>query len=348
MRPEFVDLDVRNVYNYGMRDPGEDDGRLVAAAQNGDRQAFELLYHRYKLDAWNLAYLTLRNRQDAEDAVQETFVKAMLALRSTTNVEAVRPWLLTICRNVCLDRLRWSRRRPTVPLDDQEVADPAAVADPDRHVDFGRALQTMRPKDREAFLLVDVLGCRSHEAASILGLHASSTLRSRLTRARQHMASAVSSDSEPAAGAHAEIWGLYHHPPDSVIVASFQSAERDAQARAAFADLICRLENHARSGVLARNGVDLVEFFERLEDRIPSERRVIAVIDDRPAHAGDGAQRWLADHSRWQVRRPATHTSWLLEVQALLRAAGTEPARRSAGGLGGLDACTPFLWVHGR
>jgi RNA polymerase sigma-70 factor (ECF subfamily) len=347
MRSDFVNSALRDVHSYSMRDPWEDDGALIEAAQKGERQAFELLYHRYKLDTWNLAYLTLRNKHEAEDAVQETFVKAMLALRSATNVEAVRPWLLTICRNVCLDRLRWSRRRPTVPLDDQEVADKDGLADPDRHLDFARALHTMPPKDREAFLLVDVLGCRSHEAASILGLRASSTLRSRLTRARQHMASAVS-DAEPAAGVHAEIWGLYHHPPDSVIVASFQAAERDGQARAAFADLICRLENHARSGVPASNGLDLIQFFERLEDHIPNERRVIAVIDDRPGHAGDGAQRWLAEHSRWQVRRPATHKSWLLEVHALLGAAATEPARQRVGALAGLDLSAPFLWVHGR
>jgi RNA polymerase sigma-70 factor (ECF subfamily) len=328
-----------------MRDPWEDDGALLDAAQNGERRAVELLYHRYKLDTWNLAYLMLRNQHEAEDAVQETFVKAMLALRSATNVEALRPWLLTICRNVCLDRLRWSRRRPTVPLDDQEMADPATVADPDRHLDFVRAMQTMPAKDREAFVLVDVLGCRSHEAASILGLHASSTLRSRLSRARQHVAAAVI-DSESTDRAHAEIWGLYHHPPDSVIVASFQSAERDAQARAAFTDLICSLEDHARSGVLASNGLDLIQFFERLEDRIPSERRVVAVIDDRPPKTRDGAQHWLADHSRWQIRRPATHASWLLEVQALLGAAGTEPAGQRARALAGLDAFTPFLWVH--
>jgi hypothetical protein len=75
---------------------------------------------------------------------------------------------------------------------------------------------------------------------------------------------------------------------------------------------------------------------------------VIAVIDDRPGHAGDGAQRWLAEHSRWQVRRPATHKSWLLEVHALLGAAATEPARQRVGALAGLDLSAPFLWVHGR
>jgi hypothetical protein len=77
-----VNRTCANVYTYVMRDPGEDDNALVQAARNGDRQALALLYHRYKLDTWNLAYLTLRSFQEAEDSVQETFVKAMVALGS--------------------------------------------------------------------------------------------------------------------------------------------------------------------------------------------------------------------------------------------------------------------------
>ena len=54
----IVNRACANVYMYVMRDPGEDDCALIQAARNGDRQAFALLYHRYKLDAWNLAYLS--------------------------------------------------------------------------------------------------------------------------------------------------------------------------------------------------------------------------------------------------------------------------------------------------
>ena len=81
MRPTFVNRACTNVYKYVMRDPEEDDRDLVQAARNGDRQAFALLYHRYKLDTWNLAYLTLRSYHEAEER-QETFVKAMVAVSS--------------------------------------------------------------------------------------------------------------------------------------------------------------------------------------------------------------------------------------------------------------------------
>jgi RNA polymerase sigma factor (sigma-70 family) len=332
-----------------MRDPQEDDRDLVQAARNGDRQAFALLYHRYKLDAWNLAYLTLRSHHEAEDSVQETFVKAMVALSSGVEVAAVRPWLMAICRNVCLDRLRSARRRPAVSLDSEDVSEPvAASVDHDGYLDFHRALQALSPQDREAFLLVDVLGCRSHEAASILGLHASSTLRSWLARARTQIASGVTAEARSLGRPPPEIWGVYHHPPDSAIVAGFALVDGNGHARAARDELIARLEIQAKLGEVARKGFGLTRFFEGLERQIPNEQRVIAVIHGRPAGTGDKTQHWLADHPRWQARRPANHASWLLEVQSLLSAAGTARACGDSGPLAALNATTPFLWTQGR
>ena len=332
-----------------MRAPEEEDRALVHAARNGDRQAFALLYHRYKLDAWNLAYLTLRSYHEAEDGVQETFVKAMVALSSGVEVEAARPWLMAICRNVCLDRLRSARRRPAMSLDSEDVSEPvAAPVDHDACLDFHRALQALSPQDREAFLLVDVLGCRSHEAASILGLNASSTLRSRLARARTQVASAVTADTRSQGASPPEIWGVYHHPPDRAIVAAFALVDGNGHARAALDELIVRLETQANLTEVARKGFGLSQFFDGLERRIPNEQRVIAVIHDRPAGTGDKTQHWLADHPRWQVRRPTNHASWLLEVQSLLSAAGTERACGHSGALAALNATTPFLWTQGR
>jgi RNA polymerase sigma-70 factor (ECF subfamily) len=332
-----------------MRAPEEEDRALVQAARNGDRQAFALLYHRYKLDAWNLAYLTLRSYHEAEDSVQETFVKAMVALSSGGEVEAVRPWLMAICRNVCLDRLRSARRRPAVSLDSEDVSEPvAAPVDQDGYLDFHRTLQALSPQDREAFLLVDVLGCRSHEAASILGLNASSTLRSRLARARTQIASAVTADTRPLGASPPEIWGVYHHPPNSAIVAAFALVDGNGHARAALDELIVRLGTQANLRQVAGKAFGLSQFFDGLERRIPNEQRVIAVIHDRPAGTGDKTEHWLADHPRWQVRRPANHASWLLEVQSLLSAAGTERACGHSGALDVLNATTPFLWTQGR
>jgi RNA polymerase sigma-70 factor (ECF subfamily) len=175
--------------------PVASDTVLVARAAAGDEEAFALLYHRYEQDAWSLASFKLRDRHEAEDAVQETFLRAYRSLRAFRGGESARPWLLTICRNVCLDRLRTRVARGTVFLDDHTGPEPAAPEDdPDGRIDLRRALAAMPHDDVEAFFLVDVLGCRSHEAARIVGLRASSTLRSRLDRARRFLAEAVSDD----------------------------------------------------------------------------------------------------------------------------------------------------------
>lgn len=173
------------------------DDALVECACHGDVEAFSALYERYKADVWHTATFTLRDHHEAEDAFQETFLKAFRAL-DQWHGDALRPWLLTICRNLCMDRLRARPRDATVSLQDDDVAEPASpVEDQDRRIDFHRALEELSFDDREAFFLVDVMGCHSDEAARIVGLRAPSTLRSRVARARRHLAPAVT-DLAPA------------------------------------------------------------------------------------------------------------------------------------------------------
>ncbi len=325
-----------------MRDPGEEDGALVEAAREGDRQAFALLYHRYKPDVWNLAYLTLRDTAEAEDCLQETFVRALRSLGSGTPVEAARPWLLTICRNACLDRLRSAKRRGYVSFDAEDAPEPPLPAiDEDARVDLHRAIARLEPEDREAFVLVDVLGYRSHEAAQILGLAAPSTLRSRLSRARRLIAPALTgARADPAA----EIWGVYHQPPDNAVVACFRSGPGPgARTAAEQIDLSSELERLRESAGAVRGAVGLVDFFDRLDVRIPPMLRVLAVIDGALARTPASARHWLADHPRWQVRSAGSHAGWLLAVETLLRAAGAD---RDQAALDALDAPTPFLWTH--
>ncbi len=198
MRAAVVKTETPIVERGVMRDV-EDDA-LVEHARNGDAEAFALLYYRYKLDVWNMAYFQLRNHHEAEDSLQETFLRAYRALGQYRRSDSARPWLLTICRNVCLDRMRANRRRPVVSFDDEQVSEPAILAiDHDRRIDFHRALAQLPTDDLEAFFVVDVMGCRSDEAARILGLRASSTLRSRVARARRALAPAVSDPPELAA-----------------------------------------------------------------------------------------------------------------------------------------------------
>jgi RNA polymerase sigma-70 factor (ECF subfamily) len=299
------------------------DDALVEHARRGDAEAFALLYYRYKLDVWNLAFFKLRDHHEAEDSVQETFLRAYRALGQYRRNDTVRPWLLTICRNVCLDRMRAGHRRRALSLDDGTLAEPASrVEDHEGRMDLHRALAGLPADELEAFFLVDVIGCRSEEASRILGLQASSTLRSRVARARRQVAAAVG--EAPAQGIP-EIWGVFHAPRANAIVVSFAALPGSVEAR-----------RHLRE----RGGCDLVGFFDGLDRAIPGDRTVVAIMDDRPARGMNATGRWLAEHPRWRLRRATTHASWLSEAATLLPC---DDHRRM---LGLLRTARPFAWTH--
>lgn len=321
-----------------------DDRELAEAARNGDREAFAVLYHRFKSDVWSLAYLTMHSRHEAEDCVQETFVRALRALRKTPEIISVRAWLLTICRNVCLDRIRATRRHGVSSLDADIAEEPIAPArDEDLHIDFHRALRSLPEAERQAFVLVDVLGCRSHEAASILGLDAPSTVRSRLANARRQLAPAVT--EAEAVSAAAEIWGVYHAPSSSAIVATYRDGVAARHGAQPLEQLIRDLSHPRAGGDRAAELLPgLIAFFETLDDRIPHASPVMAAITGDARPEGNTALHWLENHPRWRVRRQPTHAAWLLEVQSLLQAAGE---RSRCPPLVALNASssTPFLWT---
>lgn len=325
---------------------GDADDRLVDAARLGNPDAFAVIYQRYKLDVWHLAWFTLRDHHDAEDVTQETFLKAQRALGQYHRDGTLRPWLLTICRNACRDRLRATQRHDVVALDEElaALAGPAGAAgdgdERDRHIDFHRALAALPEDDREAFLLVDVLGCHSDEAARIAGLRAASTLRSRLARARRALAPIVA--EPPTMQRGPELWGLYHSPRLSALVVC-EEAVRTGVPAAAQALLASLGEGAGAAGVRTRARADVVTFLEQLDRRIPGDRAVLAVVDERPA----GAAPWLAGHPRWRMQRAPTHASWVGEVDALLTRCGpcTEQQRHRLREV--LQADADFVWTGG-
>jgi RNA polymerase sigma-70 factor (ECF subfamily) len=337
MPGRIVNREGSVVRNEAGRD-GADDA-LVAAARRGDPDAFAVIYQRYKLDVWHLAWFTLRDHHDAEDATQETFLKAHRALGQYHRDGTLRAWLLTICRNACRDRIRAAQRRDVVALDEELAAlampGGAPVGDADRHIDFHRALAALPEEEREAFLLVDVLGCPSEEAAHVAGVRAASTLRSRLARARRALAPQV---AEPPAAEHGpEVWGLFHSPALSALVVS-EDPPRDGPGRHADA-LLATLAAPAGPAPAA----DLVAFLEGLERSIPGDLTVLAVVDDRPV----GAAPWLAGHPRWRMQRAPTHASWVGEVDALVARCATCSDRERTRLREVLLADADFVWTGG-
>jgi RNA polymerase sigma-70 factor (ECF subfamily) len=84
---------------------------LVSRARDGDVGAFEELVTRYQDVAFRVAWLVVRNRGDAEEAVQDAFVKAFYALPRFRPGAPFRPWILRIVTNEARNRARSARRR---------------------------------------------------------------------------------------------------------------------------------------------------------------------------------------------------------------------------------------------
>jgi RNA polymerase sigma factor (sigma-70 family) len=109
----------------------EENGQLIRKALAGDQSAFDGLMQRYRHGIYVMIYQMIKNREETEDLVQETFMKAFNALRYYDNHFAFSTWLYKIAYNNCIDAVR-KRKLRTMPLDR-----------PIRHSD-GESLQDIR------------------------------------------------------------------------------------------------------------------------------------------------------------------------------------------------------------
>jgi RNA polymerase sigma-70 factor, ECF subfamily len=150
------------------------------------------LYERHRRAIFGVCYKQLRRREDADDAVQTTFVYALLSLRRGVVPEMELPWLFTIARNVCSTRRRAGMRRGEYesPQDLDSVQD--RLASPERSdvattADFAAVLQAIPESQRRALLLREWQGLSYDEIGNELGLSQSAT-EALLFRARQNVA----------------------------------------------------------------------------------------------------------------------------------------------------------------
>ncbi len=167
------------------------DADLLAAHASGDAHAFGALLARHRDRMWAVALRTMRDPEDAADALQDACISAFRAAASFRAESAVTTWLHRIVVNACLDRMRRRKARPTVPLDDQGPAEPAvprdAMADRELTLDISAALGTLPDDQRLAIVLVDVQGYSVADAAGALGV-AEGTIKSRCARGRAKLA----------------------------------------------------------------------------------------------------------------------------------------------------------------
>jgi len=172
-----------------------------------DGLTFEDLTRRHRRELHVHCYRMLASFDEAEDAVQEAFLRAWRSRDSLTDETGARPWLYRIATNVCLDLLRARRRQPQAagsfaelpwiqPYPDRlldeiapsdEEPDAVAVARETIELTFIAALQVLPPRQRAALVLRDVLGQPAAETASLLETTVAAA-NSALQRARATLA----------------------------------------------------------------------------------------------------------------------------------------------------------------
>jgi len=204
--------------NAGWRTTGRDPGTvpgdsadhiadesLARAVQQGDRDALEELVHRYVRPLHGVSAAFLKEPEEIEDAVQETFLRALAAIAQYDSGRPFAPWLYQIARNVARNRVaarsRW--RMEPIPAGGLHSMDPAPDISTERAEIRARLeleMQRLPEQRRTAFRLVDVEGMTATEAARIMGV-TSGTVRSHVHHARQALRGAlVSYTDTPGSG----------------------------------------------------------------------------------------------------------------------------------------------------
>ena len=149
-----------------------EDSALAAACQSGDLRAYERLYSLQGARMKNLARNLLGNSTDAEDAVQETFLKVQRSIANFRGQSSFVTWTFRILVNTCYDARRSRMRKKEVATDDTAESprpEPRAPgAHPSLRLALERALATLTQHQRDVFLLYEVEGFRHAEIASML------------------------------------------------------------------------------------------------------------------------------------------------------------------------------------
>lgn len=209
-------LSVPGLRTPSMTEPSE--AELLEAAQGGDRRAFSRLVVLHRRRVYACAVQMLGDGGDADDAVQETFMRAWRALSRFDGRSQLSTWLYRVCVNVCLNHIRKRKRHEASDLSDPRV--PEATADPSQgSSDPARALEVRQLQGRistaldglseslrTTVVMVLVQGMPQKEAAEILGC-SEGTIAWRIHEARRRLrlllAEAQAGSSEDAVGRRA-------------------------------------------------------------------------------------------------------------------------------------------------
>lgn len=141
----------------------------IVLAKSGDRAAFGRLYESVALDLYKMALYTLGNREDAEDAVSETFIEAYKGIGGLRDENSFKPWIMRILSIRCNRRIgTYVKEKGNIDLDDYiEDGKDADGNIPGKRAEVTEALSRLTPEERELVLLSVLQGYTMREIADI-------------------------------------------------------------------------------------------------------------------------------------------------------------------------------------
>ena len=191
----------------GTENKVEAEGFSLKALQAGDTEEFSRLVDTYSSKIYRLAIKMLNQQQDAEDVLQETFVKAYRGLKNFDGRSKISTWLFRIATNEALMVIR--KKHPDVVSLDEPIETEEGEQEPVQIIDWcclpenellseesrerlDAAVQKLPERLRVVFLLRDINDLSTHETAEVLGL-SDTAVKTRLSRARLRLREELSS-----------------------------------------------------------------------------------------------------------------------------------------------------------
>lgn len=143
--------------------------------------SLRLLYEETSAGVYSFTLSMLKNREDAEDALQDVYLSIHKSAHLYNPIGRPMEWIMTVTRNICISKLR--DRNKTKPLDDTDkpVEFPEFVRSENRIL-LGEAMKILTDEERKVIILKAVAGLKHKEIATVLGM-APSTVRSKYHRA---------------------------------------------------------------------------------------------------------------------------------------------------------------------
>jgi len=206
--PKLEACEVPEPVTEGLSETGEAkreaDRELVRRAQQGDKEAFEVLVGKHQGRVFAVAGGILRTREDVEDIAQQVFLKAYFSIRRFDQRAAFSTWLYKITVNECWDLLRKRKVRPLVYEADLNEEQAHAYQSKEQGNEYAldvserlaareqleQWLDCLDEKDRAMLVLKEVQGFTVEEIAEMMGLNGN-TVKVRLFRARQRVAQRI-------------------------------------------------------------------------------------------------------------------------------------------------------------